>query len=204
MTILNSNLGYGTLTKLFHWLIVFLFALQYLSAKIMLNTPDEATTLGISQAAYYNWHKSLGLVALFVAIVRLVNRGMGALPPWAPTLSALEQIIVHRTEQLLYAAMFIMPLSGFLYVMAGGYGVLLFGLFELPNPIPSSTLVASVAKWVHVASAILLLLPLGTHLGLVLGHHFGQKDRLIDRILPGRSSQSLAKSFRSADRYTID
>ena len=72
--------------------------------------------------------------------------------------------------------------------MAGGYGVLLFGLIALPNPIPSSPLVASAAKWVHVASAMLLLLPLGSHLGLVLGHHFGLKDRLIARMLPGGSS----------------
>jgi cytochrome b561 len=142
----------------------------------------------MDQATYYNWHKSLGLLALAVAIARLLNRSVGKLPPWAPTLTALEQMIVHRTEQLLYAAMFIMPLSGFLYVMAGGYGVRLFGLFDLPNPIPTSPLIASTANWVHVASAILLLLPLGTHLGLVLGHHFGLKDRLIDRMLPVRSS----------------
>jgi len=69
---------------------------------------------------------------------------------------------------------------------------LLFGLFDLPNPIPSSTVIASIAKWTHAASAILLLLPLGTHLGLVLGHHFGQKDRLIDRILPALSSTKKA------------
>jgi cytochrome b561 len=188
MPILNSSLGYGALTKLFHWLIVLLFTLQYLSATIMLRTPAEAATLGMDQATYYNWHKSLGLVALAVAASRLLNRRTGKLPPWAPTLTALEQMIIHRTEQLLYAAMFIMPLSGFLYVMAGGYGVRLFGLFDLPNAIPVSPLVASAARWVHVASAIMLLLPLGTHLGLVLGHHFGLKDRLIDRMLPVRSS----------------
>jgi cytochrome b561 len=189
MPILNSTLGYGALTKLFHWLIVFLFALQYLSATIMLRTPAEATTLGLDQATYYNWHKSLGLVALAVAVARLLNRKAGTLPPWAPTLTALEQMIIHRAEQLLYAAMFIMPVSGFLYVMAGGYGVRLFGIFDLPNPIPSSPLLASAAKWAHVASAVLLLLPLGTHLGLVLGHHFGLKDRLIDRMLPVRPSR---------------
>jgi cytochrome b561 len=198
MTILNTNLGYGALTKLFHWLIVLLFALQYLSAPIMLRTPADATTLGLGQATYYNWHKSLGLVALIVAIARLVNRRTGELPPWAPTLTSVEQIITHRAEQLLYAAMFIMPLSGFLYVMAGGYGVLLFGLFDLPNPIPSSTVIASVAKWVHVAGALLLLLPLGTHIGLVFGHHFGLKDRLIDRMLPGRSSTTKTQQKASA------
>jgi cytochrome b561 len=154
----------------------------------MLRTPAEATTLGLDQATYYNWHKSLGLIALAVAVARLLNRKTGTLPPWAPTLTALEQTIIHRTEQLLYAAMFIMPVSGFLYVMAGGYGVHLFGLFDLPNPIPASPLLASAARWVHVATAMLLLLPLGTHLGLVLGHQFGLKDRLIDRMLPVRSS----------------
>ena len=200
MTILNSNLGYGALTKLFHWLIAFLFAAQYFSATIMLRTPAEATTLGVSQATYYNWHKSLGLAALVVAIARLINRESGELPPWAPTLSALEQFIIHRAERFLYAAMFIMPLTGFLYVMAAGYGVLLFGLFDLTNPIPSSTVIASIAKWTHAASAILLLLPLGTHLGIVLGHHFGQNDRLIDRILPGRSSKA-ARDHREHEQH---
>jgi cytochrome b561 len=192
MTMLNSKLGYGALTKLFHWLIVLLFGFQYFSALIMLQTPAEGVTLGLGQDTYYNWHKSLGLVALTVAVARLVNRRAGELPPWAPTLTALERMIMHRAEQLLYAAMFIMPLSGFLYVMAGGYGVLLFGLFDVPRVIPASAVTASIAKWVHVASAFLLLLPLGTHLGLAFGHQFGLKDRLIGRMLPGKSSSANA------------
>ena len=186
---LNSTGGYGALTKLFHWLIALLFAMQYVSAAIMLRTPAEATTLGLEQATYYNWHKSLGLVALLVTVARLVNRRAGALPPWAPTLTALEQMIIHRAEQLLYAAMLVMPLSGFLYVMAGGYGVRLFGVYDLPNPVGAAPMVAAVAHLVHVASAILLVLPLGTHLGLVLGHHFGLKDRLIARMLPAAPPQ---------------
>ena len=184
MPALNSALGYGALTKLLHWLIALLFALQYLSAAIMLRTPAEATTLGLDQATYYNWHKSLGLIALILAVARLLNRRMGELPPWAPTLTKLEQMIIHRSEQLLYAAMLIMPLSGFLYVMAGGYGVRLFGAFDLPNLVPQSAMIAAAAKWVHVGSAILLLLPLGAHLSIVLGHHFGLRDRLIQRMLP--------------------
>lgn len=190
MALLNSTLGYGALTKLLHWLIVLLFALQYLSAAIMLRTPAEATTLGVDQATYFNWHKSLGLIALVVAVARLANRRMGELPPWAPTLTPLEQMIVHRTEQLLYAAMLIMPLSGLLYVMAGGYGIRLFGLVDLPNPAPPSMAIAALAKWLHVAGAILLLMSLGAHLSLVLGHHFGLKDRLIHRMLPAGSSST--------------
>jgi cytochrome b561 len=187
MPLLNSPAGYGALTKLFHWLIALLVLLQYISANIMLRTATETTTLGLGQGTYYNWHKSLGLVVLLVMLARLANRGIGKLPPWAPTLTPLEQTIIHRTEQLLYGTLLIMPLSGFLYVMAGNYGVRLFGLWDLPNPIGPAPLTAEIALWVHVGCAMLLLLPLGTHVSLVLGHHFGLRDRLIHRMLPGRT-----------------
>ena len=189
MPLVNSPAGYRALTKVFHWLIALLILLQYTSAKIMLRTPAEATTLGLSQDTYYNWHKSLGLVAALVMLARLVNRQIGELPPWAPMLTPLEQRIIHRTEQLLYGALLIMPLSGFFYVMAGNYGVRLFGLWDLPNPIGPAPLTAEIALWVHVVCSMLLLLPLGTHLGLVLGHHFGLRDRLIHRMLPGRTTR---------------
>jgi cytochrome b561 len=189
MPLVNSTAGYGALTKLFHWLIALLIVLQYTSANIMLHTPAEATTLGLDQGTYYNWHKSLGLVALLLMLARLANRRVGELPPWAATLTPLEQRIIHRTEQLLYAALLIMPLSGFIYVMAGNYGVRLFGLWDLPNPIGPAPLTAQIAMWVHVVCAMLLLLPLGTHLSLVLGHHFGMRDRLINRMLPGHTTR---------------
>ena len=188
MALLNSKTGYGALTKIFHWSIAALFALQYVSAAIMRRTSDGLTTFGVTQDNYYNWHKSLGLVALAVTVARLLNRRAGALPPWAPSLTKVEKLIIHRAEQLLYAAMLIMPLSGFVYVMAGGFGVRLFGVVDLPNAIGAVPWLAAMAKWVHVASAMLLLLPLGAHLGLVLGHHFGLRDRIINRMLPARTT----------------
>lgn len=186
MALLNSANGYGALTKALHWLIAGLFSAQYFTAVVMLRTPADSTVLGLAQSTTYNWHKSLGLLALLLAIARIINRRSGELPPWAPTLTPLEQAIIHRCEQLLYAAMLVMPLSGLLYVMAGGYGVRLFGLFDLPNPIGSYPTLAAAAKWVHVTSAILLLLPLGAHLALVFGHHFKAGDGLINRMLSTR------------------
>jgi cytochrome b561 len=96
MPLVNTAAGYGALTKLFHWLIALLILLQYTSSSIMLHTPAEATTLGLGQDTYYNWHKSLGLVAFLVMLARLANRRIGELPPWAPTLTPLEQKIIHR------------------------------------------------------------------------------------------------------------
>ncbi len=182
---LNSEAGYGGLTKLLHWLIAILFLLQYASALIMLHTEAGMRAFGASQDFYYNWHKSLGLVVLLLVVARILNRRAGQMPAWASTVTPVERIIIHRAEQLLYVAMLAMPLSGLLYVLAGDYGILLFGRFALPNPIAPSPATAAVAKWIHICTAILLLLPLGVHLGIVLGHHFGIADGLIGRMLPG-------------------
>ena len=182
MPLLNSASGYGSMTKALHWVIVVLFALQYAGAMIMLRTPDGQTTLGISQNTYYNWHKSIGLVALAVALVRLLNRRWGELPPWAPTLSELEHKLIHKVEPLLYAAMLAMPLSGYVYCMAGGYGVNLLGMHELANPIGQWPVIAGVARTVHVVSAFSLLIPLGVHLGIVIGHHVLARDGMIRRM----------------------
>ena len=186
MALLNGQNRYGALTKILHWAIVALFAFQYAGAAVMLRTDAAGTTLGLAQSTYYNWHKSLGLAALVLAIARLVNRRAGALPSWSPTLSLLEQKLVHRTETLLYAAMLMMPLSGFVFCMAGGYGVTLFGAVELPNPIGPWPMLASAAHGIHIAAAFALLLPLGLHLGLVLGHHYLIKDGMIRRMLPAK------------------
>ena len=192
MSVLNTKDGYGALTKLLHWAIVVLFAFQFAAAHIMLRTAPDKSVLGLTQATYYNWHKSIGLVALAVAVFRLLARQLGRLPDWAPTLGARERRFVHRAEQVLYAAMFVMPVSGYLYVTAGGYGVNLFGAVQLANPIGENQLLAVVAKWTHIAAGYVLLLVLAGHVGLVLRHQLFLKDRLLDRMLPGRRVRTSA------------
>ena len=91
---------------------------------------------------------------------------------------------MHRAEQLLYIAMFLMPLSGFVFTMAAGYGVQFAGLFALPNPIGRWELLGEAARIVHVACAIALLLALAAHLGVVLRHTLLLRDGLLRRMLP--------------------
>lgn len=188
MTLMNTNERYGALTKLFHWLIVILFAWQYFSGNVMTGMERGATVVGLNQNNYYNWHKSIGLVALAIAIFRLLNRFIGSLPSWAPTLSNTEKKFIHRAEQVLYLAMFIMPISGYFYVMAGGFGVHLFEVWKMPNPIGKVENIAFVAKWVHIISGYVLAAAVLSHLFVVFRHQFVMKDGLLRRMLPQRKS----------------
>lgn len=186
MPLWNCRDGYGSATKALHWLIVVLFAGQYAAGLTMARLGEGGRALGLARDDLFNWHKTLGLVALAVAAARLAARHAGELPEWAPTLSERERRFVHRAERVLYAAMFVMPVSGFVYVMAGDYGVMFAGAMEMPNPLPRWEALASVARVVHVGSAIALAATLAGHVGLVLRHTLLLRDGLVWRMLPRR------------------
>lgn len=186
MPLLNTQEGYGGLTKAFHWVILGLFAFQLLSALIMLRLDEQGSVVGVGRDAWYNGHKTLGLVALLVALGRIWARRAGELPDWAPTLAEFEKRVVHRAEQALYFAMFLMPVSGFVFTMAAGYGVQFAGLWALPNPIGKWEALGEAARLVHVGCAILLGLALAAHLAVVLRHVLWLRDGLLKRMLPRR------------------
>ncbi|MFQ6550572.1 cytochrome b [Aestuariibius sp. 2305UL40-4] len=186
MALTNTSDRYGALTKFFHWLIVALFAWQYFSGNVMTGMERGSLVAGIGQNAYFNWHKSIGLVALGIAIFRIINRSIGQLPNWAPTLGNGEKVFIHRAEQVLYLAMFVMPISGYIYVMAGDYGVLLFGEWKLPNPIGKIEALANGAKWVHIVAGYVLAAAVLGHVLLVLRHQIFMRDGLLWRMLPSQ------------------
>lgn len=189
MQILNSAERYGFLTKLLHWAIVLLFAFQYFAGFTMmamlngdLGFTPKSEFLGLNMNNWFNWHKSIGLVVLAVVLLRLLNRSFNTLPAWAPTLGPGEKKVIHRYEQLLYLGMLIMPLSGFVYTMAAGYGVHLFEAYHLPNPIGKSKPVGEAAKWVHIVSAWVIVAALAAHLFVVFRHQFFVRDNLLGRM----------------------
>ena len=190
---LNTEERYGALTKLLHWLIVLLFAFQYFAGHVMMAmlhgdwglTPKSAL-LGLDMNNWFNWHKSIGLVVLAVVLLRLLNRTFNTLPAWAPTLTASEKKAMHHYERLLYLGMLVMPISGFVYTMAAGYGVHLFEAYHLPNPIGKSKPLGEAAKWVHIVSAWVIVAALAAHLFVVFRHQLFVRDNLLGRMWFGR------------------
>lgn len=182
----NTSRVYGTLTKTFHWLIVLLFLNQYLVANTMVRVGADESFLGLSQGALYNWHKSIGLIALGIALIRYTWRKTNRLPNWAKTLQPWEKRLIHSYERLLYGAMFIMPLSGYLFVESGGYGVNFFGLQRLPTFLPRSDGLALTGEIIHVITGYAIVIALTLHIGLVAKHQLVDRDGILYRMWPGR------------------
>jgi len=184
MQIQNSAKHYGVVTKFFHWAVFLLFINQYVVAYAMLTTPQGTTTLGYPQGTLYNWHKSIGLIVLGVALLRYTWRKTTPLPDWAPHLSAAEKRGIHWIERTLYLCMFLMPLSGFVFVMTGGYGVHFFSTWHLPNFLGENATVALLAQWTHRLTAWGIVLTLLLHWGLGIRHQVLYRDRYLQRMLP--------------------
>jgi cytochrome b561 len=183
MRLRNTAEGYGALTKAFHWTAAALFAFQLVSGPLMVRMAEGARVAGLGGSDWFNWHKTVGLLALVVAVGRLLNRRAGRLPDWAPCLSRFEHALIHRYEQVLYVAMFALPVSGFVYVMAGGYGVLFAGVWEMPNPIGKVEWLAVLARWAHFLFALGLAAALLAHLHVVFRHTVLRPAGLLRRMM---------------------
>ncbi|RZO83716.1 MAG: cytochrome b [Oceanococcus sp.] len=62
----DSSTRYGTLTRILHWSMAVLFAIQFTSAMAHYGFEDSAF-----EALFWPWHKPLGFVLLVLAALRL-------------------------------------------------------------------------------------------------------------------------------------
>ena len=184
MTFRNSSARYGVVTKALHWLIFVGIVMQYFVASVMLRIKDAETFWGITQGPYYNWHKSVGLIIFGLVICRYLWRRFGGLPDWSPGLTEGDKGYIHRVEQVLYACMFVMPISGYVFVMAGGYGVNFFGMHELPRPIGKIEWLSKTAEYIHITTAFVIVAAFLAHMGMVVKRTLVHRDGYVRRMLP--------------------
>jgi len=180
----NTRSAYGSVTKALHWLVFFLFANQFVVAALMLNAGDDGESWGVSQDTWYEWHKSVGVVVLAVALARYAWRRATPLPDWAPNLTAREKRLIHVVERSLYICMVLMPVSGYVFVMSGGYPLNFFWLGPFPDLIGKHEGLSAVAEFIHSATAVVIVLSLLAHWTIVALHQRRHRDRYLQRMLP--------------------
>lgn len=184
MPLLNTPIAYGTVSRALHWAVFAMFVYQYLGANLMTRIGRNATVVGMTQDMLYNWHKSIGLVLLVAALARITWRRTTALPDWSDALVPAERVLVARLETLLYLLMFALPITGYLFVTAGGFGVRLFGVWDLPAPFGKHEALATASRALHVLLAYAALVAIAWHVGLGVRKNVVDGARYLQRMLP--------------------
>lgn len=175
----NTTQRWGVLSQLAHWLIVALIVAQYVLARIAEDLP-----LGNDKIAALARHKSIGITLLVLAVLRLLWRWCGAVPPMPATVRPYEQTSARITHVLLYALLFLQPLTGWMMSSALNFPVSWFGLVQLPDLVSPSHPLFDVFHGAHEMLFNVLCIIALLHATAALWHHFVLKDDVLRRMLP--------------------
>ena len=141
---------------------------------------------GAERSAAIGLHKSLGLIALALVLLRAGWR-LGHQPPPPLPDSPWKHRLAALTHGLLYALLLVVPVAGFLSASFTKYQMKFFGL-PLPRLFAPNDGLNEIFHNLHEGAVWVLVALLGLHLAGV-AYHLARRDGLLMRILPGRTSQ---------------
>lgn len=188
-----NTLAWSALSKVFHWVMALSILATTALMYYMVNIGD--LTIAVNRAEYSRLlkiHKSLGLLVLFLVVLRLIWNRWKSRPPLPQGMSAGQVLASKASHHFLYLSMLLVPLLGWMASMTYGGRTFFFGLFELPVWLPKNIDWANVLQPAHIWMAWGMLSVVGIHALAALWHHFIKKDATLVQMLPSslRASKS--------------
>ena len=170
---------YTVTARAFHWIsAIMVFALFGLG--VWMRTLDY----------YHPWyqpapdlHKSAGILLVVLILARLVYRLYQRPPAPLTTHKPWEVKLAHATHFLLYGALAVIFVSGYLIATSEGRGIMVFDLFSVPALIEPFTDQEDIAGEIHEWVAYGLMGLVGLHIIGALKHKFIDKDDTVKRML---------------------
>ena len=172
-------MGFGTVSRLFHWVTVLLVAVMIPVGLIM--TQDVPKSV---QDPLFILHKGLGPIVLVVVLARLGWRAFHpapSLPPSVPRLQARAAGLVHGA---LYFFLILQAVSGYVRVTTGGFPIEGLEALGIPPLLPKAEGVGKIASGVHQASAICLILLIVMHVSAAAYHGIVRRDGVFSMMWP--------------------
>lgn len=163
-----------------HWLM----ALGLISAWVMGIYMVNMAGFSPLKLKLFNWHKWLGVCLLTLALIRLLWRLTHPAPALPASMPRWEQLAAKSSHHLLYLLMFLLPLSGYLYSLAAGYPIVLFGWLPLPVLFGKAPEWSPILEQTHQLLAYALAALVVMHGAAALKHHWFDKDQVLRQMLP--------------------
>jgi cytochrome b561 len=175
----QTGAAYTPTAKAFHWTIVLLVTIQFVTALAM---PDIGPHT--QPDTWISLHFSIGVLIAAVMAARLAHRLMYPVlleASLAPAWERFAALLVHR---LFYLILLAGPLLGWASASAHRLTVSLFGLVTLPSIAAPKARWALTAGDVHATAMWILLALVGLHAAAALYHHVVRHDGTLRRMLP--------------------
>lgn len=188
MTTTTEKPRYTAVAIVLHWLMAAMLVGMIFMGWQMEDMRERALAGEMSFAevqAYYNWHKTIGISLLVLALARLGWRFTHKVPPMPDTMKPWEKLAARSTHIAFYVIMIGMPLIGWLTASATNFPSYLANnqALELPHLPVSNDLYEPLGS-VHSAGAWVIFALLALHVGAALKHHFLNRDDVLTRMIP--------------------
>ncbi len=186
MALSNTQSRYGGVAKSFHWLMALLI-LTLIPLGWYANELPFATDAELAQKAWlFSLHKTLGVTAFFVALLRILWAVSQPKPGLLNAEHQLESFAAELVHWLLYAALVIVPLSGWIsHAAAQGFAPIWWPFGQELPLVPNSTGVEHFFASLHGVATKVLIASLVLHIAGALKHHVIDRDATLRRMLPG-------------------
>lgn len=171
----NTLTTYGSVAKFLHWIIALFLIGLVIAGYVMTHFVKSDLKYSI-----YDLHKATGLLVFGLVAFRLLWRLINPEPRLFP-MPAWQKWLVKLTIVLLYALMFLMPISGFLTSMFGGYPVTFYHLFTL-SPFAVNHSYSDFFATLHSVFAYTLVAVFILHVAGAWYHHLILKDETLRRM----------------------
>jgi len=169
--------AYDAVARTLHWLTVLLVAMQFVVGWTMPEVHKDTQPVNLIA-----WHLGVGATIVAVMTIRVIWR----LTHW-PTpeeLPPLFSVVSRITHVLLYTALVLVPLLGWINASSRGWTVRLMGVVPYPALSEPGSAFGHAMGDVHGILAWLLLALIVLHVVAALFHRFVRKDHVLQRMLP--------------------
>jgi cytochrome b561 len=184
MALKSDATHWGSLAKFFHWAVVVLILTQAIIGLVMVELPKRPNTIPV-----YSFHKSLGLTIFALALLRLAWRAFDPHPREAAGIPHWQALGARAGHALLYALIFAVPLSGWLFDSASSLRPLYwFNLMKIPSLTGGKDdAIKAFAEGAHETLFWILAIVAAGHATMALIHHFHHRNETLRRMLPTRA-----------------
>lgn len=185
----NSAIEYGSVTKTFHWLTALLILSAIPLGLIATNLAHriEAGETGLigQTTLLFSLHKTIGIAAFATALGRIIWALSQPRPGLLNGERRTEATLAGTVHWLLYGAMLITPLSGWVHHAAtSGFAPIWWPLGQTLPFVPQSAVVVDAATTVHFLASRVLIISILLHVAGALKHHLIDKDDTLRRMMP--------------------
>ncbi|WP_292011102.1 cytochrome b [Chryseobacterium sp.] len=174
----SAPMNFNLMGRILHWLMAtMILSTIFIGLGMMTSLSSRPWLIDL--------HVPIGVAILFLCILRFINRIVNPIPELPMEMPKIEKRIAHFMHWIMYALMFVLPLTGWAQLSAGGFQAKVTQNIILPPILNLSPVLYAWLHDIHRFLAWSLFFIVVGHLSIALLHALVMKDGIFPSMTGG-------------------